>query len=75
MNVLLISDIHSNLAALEAVIRDAEVRFDISETWVLGDLVGYGPNPKECIELLSNMKNIEVVMGNHDAAVDRKSVV
>ena len=68
MNVLLLSDIHSNLAALEAVVQDAGARFEIAETWVLGDLVGYGPHPAECLSLLSSIQAVAVA-GNHDLAV------
>ena len=68
MKVLLLSDIHSNLAALEAVVEDADAKFDIAETWVLGDLVGYGPHPAECLSLLSSMQAVAVA-GNPDLAV------
>ncbi len=68
MNVLLLSDIHSNLPALEAVLQNAEAHFEITETWVLGDLVGYGPHPAECLSLLSSIPAIAVA-GNHDLAV------
>lgn len=68
MNVLLLSDIHSNLAALEAVVQDAETHFECTETWVLGDLVGYGPHPAECLSLLSSIQ-VFAVAGNHDLAV------
>ena len=71
MNVLLLSDIHSNLAALEAVVRDADANFEITETWVLGDLVGYGPDPAECLSLLSSIQAV-MVAGNHDLAVIEK---
>ncbi|MCH8230800.1 MAG: metallophosphoesterase family protein [Chloroflexi bacterium] len=68
MKVLLLSDIHSNLAALEAVVEDADAKFDIAETWVLGDLVGYGPRPAETLSLLSSIGAVAVA-GNHDLAV------
>jgi diadenosine tetraphosphatase ApaH/serine/threonine PP2A family protein phosphatase len=62
-----ISDIHGNLEALEAVLR--EVRHQgIDEIWCLGDIVGYGPNPIECADLVR--KNCSrVLMGNHDWAL------
>ena len=47
----IVSDIHSNLAAFEAVLADIKAR-KISEIFCLGDIVGYGPNPKECIDLI-----------------------
>ena len=49
MRYLVLSDIHGNLKALEAVLEDAPSGLPI---WCLGDIVGYGPNPNECIELL-----------------------
>ncbi len=75
MRVLVLSDIHANLAALEAVLADAqELGYD--ETWCLGDIVGYGPDPNECIERLGNLPGkLVCVAGNHDwAALERLSV-
>lgn len=66
MRILVISDIHSNLTALKAVLRDVS-GFDT--VWCLGDLVGYGPDPNECIELIAQLPNLHCVIGNHDAAV------
>lgn len=62
-----ISDIHSNLEALEAVLADIDRR-GIQEIVCLGDLVGYGPNPKECIDLVRQRCRV-CLMGNHDHAV------
>jgi diadenosine tetraphosphatase ApaH/serine/threonine PP2A family protein phosphatase len=59
----LISDIHSNLESLEAVLADIQ-RQGISEIYCLGDLVGYGPNPCECIDLLMSAQ--VCLLGNHD---------
>ena len=59
----LISDIHSNLEALNAVLADIG-KHNVSETYCLGDIVGYGPNPRECIDLV--MKCKVVLLGNHD---------
>jgi diadenosine tetraphosphatase ApaH/serine/threonine PP2A family protein phosphatase len=59
----LISDIHSNLEALEAVLGDIQSQ-GITEVYCLGDLVGYGPNPRECIDLV--MKCRVCLLGNHD---------
>ncbi len=69
MKTLLISDIHANLTALEAVIAAAG-SFDA--TWCLGDLVGYGPDPNECVERVAALPNLLCVMGNHDAATLRR---
>lgn len=65
MRVLVISDIHANLNALDAVIEAAG---PIDSTWCLGDLVGYGPDPNECIERVRNLPNLTCIIGNHDAA-------
>ena len=65
MKILVISDIHANLNALEAVI-EAAGEFDA--LWCLGDLVGYGPDPNECIEYVRAQVNPVCVLGNHDAA-------
>jgi len=62
MRVLVISDVHANLEALDAVLADAGA-FD--RIWSLGDLVGYGPQPNECIERLREFEHIAIA-GNHD---------
>jgi predicted phosphodiesterase len=66
MRILIISDIHSNLTALEAVISDAG---QVDAVWCLGDLVGYGPDPNECIKTIQQVPNLVCLLGNHDAAV------
>jgi len=71
MRYAVISDIHSNLEALQCVIDDIK-KENVDKVICCGDIIGYGPNPKECIELISGMKNAEVIMGNHDAAVADK---
>ena len=63
--ILVISDIHANLTALEAVLADAG---EVDETWCLGDLVGYGPDPNECIRRISSLPKLICLMGNHDTA-------
>jgi len=65
MRVLVLSDIHANLDALNAVLADAG-QFDI--VWSLGDIVGYGPEPNQCIARLSEYEHLAVA-GNHDWAV------
>ena len=64
--IAIISDIHSNLAALEAVVADIEAR-TIERVFCLGDIVGYGPNPHDCVDLLRRRE--VVIMGNHDEAI------
>jgi predicted phosphodiesterase len=66
MRVLVISDIHANLTAFEAVLADAAGKWD--KIWCLGDLIGYGPNPNECVTLLRQFEHISL-SGNHDWAV------
>ena len=67
MRALVVSDVHSNLAAFESVIADVEGRGGFDEIWSLGDLVGYGPEPSECVELLRSYSH-QAVVGNHDLA-------
>jgi diadenosine tetraphosphatase ApaH/serine/threonine PP2A family protein phosphatase len=67
MQIAVISDIHGNLEALNAVfehIRGA----GIEQVYCLGDIVGYGPNPNECVEMIAENARITVI-GNHDHAV------
>ena len=61
----IISDIHGNLEALTAVLADIESR-GITRIYCLGDVVGYGPNPRECIDRV--MKMDRCILGNHDQA-------
>jgi len=66
MRYLIISDIHANLTAFEAVLEDAREGWDV--IWCLGDIVGYGPDPNECIAKLQEYEHI-ALSGNHDWAV------
>jgi putative phosphoesterase len=65
MKTLILSDMHANLPALEAVLRDAG---DYDLTLFLGDSVDYGSHPKECVEFLRENMG-QGVMGNHDNAM------
>lgn len=65
MKSLVLSDIHANYSALEAVLEDVG---EIDSVWVLGDLVGYGPDPNECVEIVKSFPNLVCLLGNHDAA-------
>ncbi len=67
MRVALLSDIHANLAALEAVLASANGQH-IDTVWNVGDAVGYGPDPDRVIELMV-IEGATCVRGNHDAAV------
>ena len=67
MRTAIVSDVHANLPAFEAVLRHAEGAAPVDSVWCLGDTVGYGPHPNECIALLRRYEN-RVVGGNHDLA-------
>ncbi|MFP3853701.1 MAG: metallophosphoesterase family protein [Anaerolineales bacterium] len=67
MKTLIISDIHANLTALEAVLADAQDH-DYEAVWCLGDLVGYGPDPNECVERVRELPDLVCLIGNHDQA-------
>ena len=69
MRILVVSDIHSNLAALNAVFKDAG---EFDQIWCLGDMVGYGPDPNECVERLRAYDAV-CLAGNHDLAVVGKA--
>jgi len=66
MRYAIISDIHSNLEALEVVLQEID-RLGVDRTVSLGDLVGYNANPNECVRILRD-RGISSLMGNHDAA-------
>lgn len=66
MRILVISDIHANLPAFEAVLEDAQGQWD--KIWCLGDVIGYGPHPNECVALLREHEHLSLT-GNHDWAV------
>jgi predicted phosphodiesterase len=66
MKLLVLSDIHANLAALHAIPEDYD------HLVCLGDLVDYGPQPRECIEWV-RQRTAKVVRGNHDNAVGRRA--
>lgn len=67
MNIGIISDIHSNLEALNAVMEDIRAR-EVDQIWCLGDIVGYNADPDRCCEIVRKMCRV-VIMGNHDSAV------
>ena len=67
MRIAVISDIHSNLEALTRVLATID-RFSVDRIYCLGDIVGYGPYPNECIDLVRKRCHV-VVKGNHDSGV------
>jgi diadenosine tetraphosphatase ApaH/serine/threonine PP2A family protein phosphatase len=65
MRYLVLTDIHANLEALETCLRDAGMR-GYDRTLVLGDLVGYGPDPNEVTARIQSLQPVAIVRGNHD---------
>jgi len=66
MTIAIISDIHGNIEALSEVFTYLDNN-NITDVYCLGDIVGYGPNPNECIDLIAN-KCKKAIIGNHDHA-------
>ena len=71
MKVAIVSDIHGNRHAFEAVLQ-AVAASDAAELWCLGDLVGYGADPDACVALAREHAAV-CLAGNHDLAVDRRA--
>ena len=65
MRYLVLTDIHANLEALDACLADALVH-GYDATLVLGDLVGYGPDPNAAVDRVQELKPLAIVRGNHD---------
>ena len=65
MKTAIVSDIHGNLPALEAVLEDIE-RFEVDRIVSLGDVIGYGPNPNECLDRVMEFEFS--ILGNHDSS-------
>jgi predicted phosphodiesterase len=65
MRYLILTDIHANLEALETCLTDARSR-GYDKTLVLGDIVGYGPDPNRVIDVIRDLKPVAIVRGNHD---------
>lgn len=70
--IAIISDVHANFAALDAVVNHA-LNFNVDRFVSLGDVVGYGPHPRECIELLNSL-DAKNLLGNHDKYMTRGSI-
>src|SRR2546422_10413127 len=66
MRLAVLSDVHSNLPALQAVLADVD-RIAPDGIWVAGDLVGYNPWPNEVLEILRE-RHVRAIRGNHDRA-------
>lgn len=67
MRIAILADVHANLGALEAVLHHAEAQGATDALWCLGDIVGYGPQPVQCIARLREA-GATTVAGNHDRA-------
>ena len=74
MRYAIIADIHANLVAFKAVLDHIERHGGVEEIWCLGDVVGYGPDPCQCIELLRQYNHV-CVAGNHDWAAIGKAAI
>jgi len=72
MRYAIIADIHANLAAFTAVLDHIKRLGGVEEIWCLGDVVGYGPDPRQCIELLRQYNHV-CIAGNHDWAAIGKA--
>jgi predicted phosphodiesterase len=70
MRIALLSDVHGNLPAFEAVLADVENE-GVDERWCLGDLVGYGAEPDECVNLARRTCTV-CLAGNHDLVVTQE---
>jgi predicted phosphodiesterase len=66
MRLAVLSDIHGNQIALEAVLEDLKKVGKVDATWILGDLCTLGPRPLECLQIIRQMPNTQVIRGNTD---------
>jgi predicted phosphodiesterase len=66
--ICIFSDVHANLPALDAVLNEAK-RLGVDHHLCLGDIVGYGPFPKACIQRLQTLHHLSIIRGNHDQIV------
>ncbi|MBX3013551.1 MAG: metallophosphoesterase family protein [Caldilineaceae bacterium] len=69
MRIAILSDIHGNIVALDAVLADAQAQGEIDEYWVLGDLVDAGPAPVAVLERLTHLPRLKCIRGNTDRYV------
>lgn len=74
MRYAIIADIHANLEAFSAVLEDIKCAGGVDQFWCLGDIIGYGPDPSRCIQLLREQKPI-CIAGNHDLAAIGKLIL
>lgn len=72
MKIAVFADVHANLEALQAFVVKSTGQ-GVDRYVFLGDCVGYGPNPNECLEILRQLPGIEMVLGNHDSTAVLKT--
>lgn len=72
MKIVLVSDIHSNYTALKSVIDKLE-DIDYDKLVCLGDVIGYGPQPKKCLDLIKDKSDI-CIQGNHDRMASKENI-
>ena len=68
MKIAIISDLHSNIEALQACLSKARA-LNVEQYVCLGDIIGYGPNPAETLQLVRSLPNVVVIRGNHEEAL------
>lgn len=74
MRYAILADIHANLVAFKTVLNEIEASGGVEQLWCLGDIIGYGPDPSACIDLLRQYPHL-CVAGNHDwAAIGKVDV-
>lgn len=66
MRLAVMSDIHGNLLGLEAVLADLKQAGEVDAIWVLGDLCAFGSRPAECVDVVRDLKNVQIISGNTD---------
>ena len=69
MRIALMSDIHGNPIALDAVLQDIDLAGGVDAYWILGDIVAIGPGPAEVLERLSRLPDAQFARGNTDRYV------
>lgn len=69
MKFAVITDIHGNASALQAVFADIDYKQEIEHIYCLGDMIALGPDSNEVLDMLFSRKNVSIVTGNHDEAV------
>jgi predicted phosphodiesterase len=68
MKSAILADIHSNITALEAVLKDIEAKGGVDQYWSLGDVVDYGPEPHKCLKRMRQIETLAIA-GNHEYAI------